>query len=69
MLATTGEAFSLFVVSRDVCSGEVFDEGFPPIIARLRDCNDLLLNRWLFFDAFLPLLDRWYHNVLDEDSG
>jgi len=69
MLAAMGEVFSLCVVSRNIYSGEVLDEGFPLITARLRDRCDQLLGRWLFFNTFLPLLDRWYHKVLDEDSG
>jgi hypothetical protein len=40
MLAATGEAFSLCVVSRDVYSGEVFDERLLAITARDRDRYD-----------------------------
>ena len=40
MLATMGEAFSPGVVSQDVYSGEVLDEGFAPITAQPRDHYD-----------------------------
>ena len=40
MLIAVGKAFSLCVVSHDVCSGKVFDERFPPISARPRDRCD-----------------------------
>ena len=54
MLATMGEAFSPGVVSQDVYSGEVLDEGFPSITVRPRDRYDYLLGRWRFFNVFLP---------------
>ena len=69
MLAAADKAFSLCVVSWDICSGEVFDERFPPIIARLRDHCDYLLGGWFFFNAFLFLLDGRGHKVLDEHSS
>ena len=69
MLTAVGKAFSLCVVSRDVCSGEVFDERLPPITARPRDHYDYLLGRWFFFNAFLFLLYGWGHKVLDEHPG
>ena len=40
MLVAAGEAFSLCVVSRDVYSGELFDERFPLITAQARDRYD-----------------------------
>ena len=63
------EVFSLYVVTQDVCSGEVFDERFPPITARPRDLCDYLLSRCFFFNDFLFLLDGRSHKVLDEHSG
>ena len=69
MLTMVGKAFSLCVVSQNVCSGEVFDERFPPITARPRDRGDYLLSRWFFFNAFLFLLDGRGHKVLEEHSG
>ena len=69
MLAVVGEALSLCVVSRDVYSGEVFDEKFPPITTRPRDRCDYQLGRWFFFNAFLFLLDGRGNKVLDEHSG
>ena len=69
MLAVMGEAFPLYIVSQDICSGEVSDEGFPPITARPRDYGDYLLGRRFFFNGFLFLLDGGSHKVLDEHSG
>ena len=69
MLATMSEAFSLCVVTRDIYSGEVFDEGFPPTIAWPREYCDYLLGRWFFFNAFLFLLDERGQKVLDEHSS
>jgi hypothetical protein len=69
MLAVMGEAFPLCVVIQDIYGGEVFDEGLPLITTRPKDRYDYLLGRWLFFNAFLPLLDGWCHMVLDEHYG
>ena len=69
MLTAASKVFSLSVVSQDVCSGEVFDERFPPITARPRDRCDYLLGRWFLFNAFLFLLDGRGHKVLDKHSS
>ena len=69
MLTAVGKAFSLYVVSQDVYSGEIFDERFPPITARPRDRYDYLLGRWFFFNSFLFLLDERSHKDLDEHSS
>ena len=69
MLTVASKVFSLYVVSQDICSGEVSDERFPPITARPRDHCDYLLGRWFFINAFLFLLDERGHKVLDKHSG
>ena len=66
MLAAAGKAPSVGVVSRDIYSGEVFDERDPPITARPRNHYIYLFDRWLFFNTLLPLLDRRGHKVLDK---
>ena len=66
MLAVTGEAFPLCVVSRDIYSGEVFDEGFSPITAWPRDRCNYLLGKLCFFSDFLSMHDGQSHVVLDE---
>ena len=66
MLTAVGTAYSLCVVSHNICSGEVFDERFPPIIVRPKDRCDYLLGRGVFFNAFLFLLNGRGHKVLDE---
>ena len=57
MLVAAGEVLSLCVVSRDICSGEVFDDMFPPITVWLKDRCDYLLGRLFFFNGFLFQLD------------
>ena len=69
MLTPVVKAFSLCVISQDIYSGEVFDERFPPVTAQARDRCDKRLGMWLFFNAYLPLLDGWRHKVLDEHFG
>ena len=68
VLTTVGKAFSLYVVSQNVCSGEVFHERFPLITTRPTDCCDYLLDSRVFFNVFLFLLDGRDHKVLDEHS-
>ena len=60
MVVAAGEALSLCVLLAGT---------FVVVRYFMKGTLQSLLGRWLFFNAFLPLLDGRGHKVLDEHSG